>query len=217
MMPADRRPGSLKGGNARPEQEGRGTVAASEIDALRVDAAIRALSDHQGRPDGPAPAIDNSLLAAARIQASINRQRWRPPEPPPPAREKGLDWLASLAACVIAVALFAVLWEYGGQVDEGAPAHEAGATIGLTDEAGLALPAQTPRPGPIHDPTTGMPAAYVVPPRPASPAAAAPASPVAAPGPYPSVSQARRALHERDRPQARRLGDRGPIASARHR
>lgn len=103
-----------------------GDVQLNEIDEMRVDASFRALPDHRDRPDGPAPAIDNSLLAAARIQASINRQRWRPPEPAKPAPDRGLTWLASLTACVVAVAVLMALWDLGARAH--APALHLPAT-----------------------------------------------------------------------------------------
>ena len=208
-------------------------IELSEIDVMRLDAAFRALPDHVDRPDGPAPAIENSLLAAARIQASINRQRWCPPQPPQlsqPAPERRLSWLTSLAICVIAVSVLLALWELGS---EGRTDHRTSGIVSIADDAGLTPPGAAADPSydpAVWVPIAHVPAEYLV----AAKAGAAPVGgPVAAAGetgpgraagfgaappadaaPYPPEGRVRRPLHSRERPQHRHFGEPGPVASA---
>ena len=195
----------------------------SEIDAMRIDASFRALPDHLDRPDGPAAAIDNSLLAAAHIQASINRQRWRPPEPPKPASDRGLNWLSSLTACVVAVALLVVLWDAGTR--EHAP-QDLSATASVVAEPGeSAPPPSSARESTVptaneafYDPAHWLPIGFPVGTAIAAIPPAAPrdlASPVIALRPEAGATPpeamivARRPLYSRERPAPRRFSDSG--------
>lgn len=115
-------------------------VALAEIDVMRIDATLRALPDHDDRPDGPSISIDRSLMAAASIQASINRQRRRAVETPAaPAPSNGLTWLASMAVFAIALVVLGLAWEVGEKAYYDTPGS---ATLTVATEADQTPPAE---------------------------------------------------------------------------
>lgn len=197
MIGRGRRPASPGNG----EGTATGGAVLSEIEVLRIDATFRALPDHDSRPDGPSAAIDSSLMAAASIQASINRQRRRIVEAPAPQPNRGLTWLASLTAFVIALVVLGLAWEVGEKAYYDTPAP---AVLTVATEAGPA-PAEASHRGNPASPSTGtFNSPSSIGPR-AGPAALEPMA--AAP-----ATEGRRPLYARERPAARRFGE--PVPSA---
>lgn len=104
---------SSQSGQSATRACGSAADTAGEEVQSRLDALYRALAERGDPSDGLPPALDNPLLAAAAIQASINRQRHRPePTTEAPARQTPSLPAASLL-CVLAVVIVALLWEFG--------------------------------------------------------------------------------------------------------
>lgn len=177
-----------------------GGAVLSEIEVLRIDATCRALPDHDSRPDGPSASIDSSLMAAASIQASINRQRRRVVETPAPAQNRGLTWLASLTAFVIALVVLGLAWEMGEKAYHATPAP-AVPTVG-TD----ARPVST---GPSSRDDLTSPATAPMTATPASQSSQSSQAAAASP-----AIEGRRPLYSRDRPAARHFGEATSAARA---
>lgn len=174
-----------------------GGAVLSEIEVLRIDATCRALPDHDSRPDGPSASIDRSLMAAASIQASINRQRRRVVETPAPPQNRGLTWLASLTAFVIALVVLGLAWEMGEKAYYATPAP-AVLTVGSD-----ARPVST---GPSSRDDLASPAG--------APTTATPASQSSQAATASPAIEGRRPLYSRDRPAARHFGEATSAAGA---
>ena len=194
---------SKRSSNPSSNSPPKASPALAEIEVMRIDATLRALPDHDDRPNGPSTSIDRSLMAAATIQASINRQRRRPVETPTtPAPSHGLTWLASLSVFVIALIVLGLAWEVGEKAYYDPPES---ATLTVATEAGLApaTPATSLAPA-----TRLAPATPVAPPVAVASVATAPASTSTSTSgatPVQTVAsiEGRRALHTRERPTAR--------------
>ena len=187
---------SKRSSNPSSNSPPKASPALAEIEVMRIDATLRALPDHDDRPNGPSTSIDRSLMAAATIQASINRQRRRPVETPTtPAPSHGLTWLASLSVFVIALIVLGLAWEVGEKAYYDPPES---ATLTVATEAGLAPATPATPPAPAAPPVAVASVATA----PASASASASAS-GATPVQTVASTEGRRALHTRERPTAR--------------